>query len=633
MNKSRYISVIAALLTTPILTAEDPPFSPIPEADKSRYKFDLKKWFYADEAVRQNDVAELKQLTSQIVALKDEVSTRPAVLLAAIELKQRMGVIADKLRSYGGLRMAVDTNDSAARNEGEEAHDDFDADTVFVESAVQALDETTLNSFITQEPGLAQYEFLLRSWRRMKSHRASEPVEMALNKLSSALDPFGEPFRVSMIKRSPDALISVGGRMLNVTTPGEYAQILRSDDRATREAAFRQRMATYKAQGDLFAFGLYQKTVAANDVAEIHKFPNAIDEALFDYFLTPGTVDAVLKGFRDHADLSIRFQKAEKEYQSKVLGLTSAEPWDLEARPPELPEPRFTIVDASKAVQESTKLFGPDYSAQLKQLHDPGEGRLDIVSGPNRRGGDFTWGFWSPSWVLYMQGYTGYVTDAVTFAHESAHVVHYRMIYDQKVPWYFADGARYFTEGFAKINELLLLNHLVASAKTDVERLYFLRLLNSKLLSVKFTSMYWAAYATSFEVETYRRIKTGQVGKPEGIHEIWAEFGQLWTHDFDKFPDLKYTWADTPHFLSSPRVYSNYLFAWVISLSIYERLQADPAAAAQFVDLMKAGFPDEPAVLLRKYLNVDLTDPVALNRMFSFAEKQLVEFEQRVKNL
>lgn len=636
MNKSLLCSVIVAPLVGSVAEAADPVFSPIPDADKPLYEFNFEKWFYVDQAARQKDFAELKRLTGEVMALKGEVGTNPANLLAALELKRQMGVIADKLQSYGGLRQAVNVNDTVANEEdkeGQDARDNFDADTAFVESAVQALDETGLKSFIGREPGLEQYEFLLRSWQRMKPHRASEPVEMTLSRLGPGLDPFRKSFRTLLIKRSPDAIIQANNKELNVTTAGEYAEILRLDDRGKREAGFRKRMATYKAQSDVFAFGLYQKALAANDVAKIHDFANASDEALFDYSLLPSMVDNVLKGFRDHADLAIRFQKAEKDYQAKLLGLASAEPWDLEARPSGLPEPRFSITDTKNAVVESTKLFGPDYSTQLEQLYDAAQGRLDIVPGPNRTSGDFTWGYWGPSWVMYMQGYNGYLTDTVTFAHESAHVVHYRLIHDAGVHWYYGDGARYFTEGLAKINELLVLNHFAKTAKTDPERLYFLCQINSKLLSVKFASMYWAAYATSFEVETYRRINTSQVKKPEEIHEIWAEFGRLWMHDFDKFPDLKYVWADTPHFLVSPRVYSNYLFAWVISLAVYERLQADPAAAAQLVNLMKTGFPDQPAVLLKKFLNVDLSDPLTLERMFSLAEKQLVEFEKMVKAL
>jgi oligoendopeptidase F len=230
-----------------------------------------------------------------------------------------------------------------------------------------------------------------------------------------------------------------------------------------------------------------------------------------------------------------------------------------------------------------------------------------------------------------MQGYNGYVTDVVTLAHESAHAVHFSLLYKAGVPWYYGDGARYFTEGFAKVNELLILDQLAKGAKTEAERLFYLRELNGKLASVKFAAMYWAAYATAFETEVYRRVKSGAVKKPQDIHEVWAEFGRLWLLDFDKDPDLKYTWAGTHHFFDSPRYYSNYLFAWVLAVTVYDRLESDPQFADKFVKLMKTGFSDEPAVLLRTHLDIDLAAPKGLERIFSLVEKRLVAFEKEVQ--
>ncbi len=626
-------TILLCLVSTSVSLGSDQPFIPIPEMEKPLYKFNFNKWFYADETARQKDLAELKELTAQIRDLKPEVSVKAKKLLAAVELKQRMGIIADRVQAYGGLRLAVNTQDPVAKREaqeGEDARDNFDADTAFIENTVQAFDDNTLKTFMTEEPGLARYEFLLRTWRRKRPHTAPEPVEVALNKLSSRLDPFRSPFYTLMRGRSPDAVLEVGARSLNVTNAEAYAEILRLDDRKLREVGFRKRMATYKAQGDLYAFALYEKARGANAVADIRDFPNALDAALFEYFLTPETVDTVLKGFRDHAGLAIRFQKAERAYQAKLLGLGSAEPWDLDARPLDAPEPRFVIGEASRAVRGAMRVFGTDYEAELDHLIDPQNGRLDIVAGANRKAGDFTWGAYGSSWFFYMHGYNGYLTDVVTFAHELAHPAHFRLLYKAGVPWYYGDGARYFTEGFAKVNELLILDHLSKTAKTKADKLFYLRQFNSKLASVKFAAMYWAAYATSFEVEVYRRLKSGQVQKPEDIHEIWAEFGRLWMQDFDRFPDLKYTWADTHHFFNSPRYYSNYLFAWVFALAVYERVQADPGTAKKFVDLMKAGFSNEPAVLLRTHLGVDLSDPQVLERMFTVVEKGLAEFEGQV---
>jgi oligoendopeptidase F len=613
----------------------DGPFVPIPEEKKALYKVDFKKWFYADESARQKDISEIKKLTAQLEELKPEVSTNAAKLLAAVELKQQIGIIADRLNGYGVLRKALNTKDPEAlqkADEGKRIQRASDVSTLFVVSTVQGLTEETLETFIKVAPALARYKYLFHTWRRGTPHAASEPVEKALSTLAPGLDPFHLSFYDLMIDRSPGAVLKAGPHSLNVTKFGDYAAILRLPDRALREDGFKKRMATYKAQSDLYAYALYQKAGTANALADIRSFPNAIDAELFEFFLSPKMVDSVLKAFRDHASLAIRFQKAEQAYQGKLLGLGAAEPWDIEARPANVGEPRFGIDEASAAVRQAANIFGDDYVMELNHVLDPNNGRMDMVAGPNRRPGDYTFGSYGQSWVLYTQGYSGYITDVVTLAHEATHVVHYRLVHKVRVPWYYSDGARYFTEGLSKVNELLLLDYLIKETKTNTDKLFYLRQFNSKLASVKFAAMYWAAYATSFEVEVYRRLKAGTLSKPEDIHEIWAEFGRLWSHEFDRFQDLKYTWADTHHFFDMPRQYSNYLFAWVFALAVYERIQADPAVARKIVDLMKAGFSDEPAVMLRTHLGIDLEQPETLKRMFAAVEKRIGEFEERVRD-
>ncbi len=428
----------------------------------------------------------------------------------------------------------------------------------------------------------------------------------------------------------PGSTLSIGEREINVTDPGGYSEILRSADRSLRERGYRSRIAAYKSQSDLYAFALLQKIKTANAVSELHNFPNALAETLYSHYLDPKTVDVVLKAFRDHAALTIRYQKAERAYQQKLLGLESVEPWDLEVRPPGSPEPRFTISEASQAVIGATEMLKQDYQTELKSLLDPANGRLDLVPGKNREAGDYSWGWYGPSKVFYMNGYNGYLDDVDTLGHESAHVVHQSLMYKSGVPWHYADGARYFTEGFAKVNELLVLSYLLKKSRNDSERLFFLKELNSKLASIKFASVFWAAYATSFEVEAYRRVKEGKLQKPEEIHEIWAELGRLWQLDFDRFPDLKYTWAATHHFFDAPRYYSNYLFAWLLAISLYERFESDPTSIDKYIALMKSGFTDEPANLLRDHLGIDLADPKTLDRAFALVERQLQQFETAV---
>lgn len=613
--------------------AQDSGFVAIPESQKALYHFNFKKWFYADDAARKQDIADVDKHIVSLRGLKLKANRDPHALLESIVLSEKIWTLADRVNAYGSLRTATDTSNMTFASEytdGEEIQNKIKSETTFIVSVIIALPQKTLDEFVIKEPGLRKYDYFLAKSRRSAAHRAGNDVEAALGSLGSNLDPFQRPFRNLLIKRSPNATIKIGGTELKVTDSNQYAELLRNSDRKIRQQAFEARMATYRAQGDLFSYALFEKTRSANIVAEMRKFADSADEAYDGLELSDELVDRVLKAFRDNAALATRFQNAEAEYQRKILGLSSAEPWDVDAFPKTLAPPLHTIDDASKAVQTATSLFGAEYQKELAHLLDPKNGRMDIVPASNRDDGDFTFGSYGPGWVFFMHGYDGQTNQVVTLAHEAAHAVHYRLLFNSGLPYYYGDGARYYVEGCAKVNELLVLDTLAKQAKTDAERLYYKRQSASKLASVRFTSMYWSAFATSFEREVVKRIKAEKLTSADQIHDVWKEFGELWSIDFKKYPDLKYTWPDTHHFLSSSRQYAQYLFAWVVALAVYEKAQSDPSTGERFIALMKRGFSDNAAVLLKKEMGIVLDDPVHIERMFKVVEARVADFEKAV---
>jgi oligoendopeptidase F len=624
------VLLIAAQILLPFsIYAQSDSFVPIPPTTEPLYHFNFEKLFYSNDAAWQKDLNEFRLLKTRIEGLRPNATSSATNLLETLEIYQKLGILQQRLDVYGQLRYSVNTNDTVSKTEGNKISDDFDAIGNLLKIQVQDLTDDQIQSFLRANPGLGVYRFLLQEWRLAKPHTGSAEQETLLTTLSRSLNPFDKTF-YNLMGTHLNAPVSIGNRTLNAVQDSDYSAILRAPYPSVREDGFRKRLEAYESLADLYSYALLEKIKAANSVSEVHKFPNAVSESLYGRYLRPETVDAVLKAFSDHASLTIRFQKAERLYQQKLLESAHIQPWDMELRPPDSPEPRFTISEASAVVLGATGILKDEYQNELKALLDPANGRLDIVAGKNRVAGDFAWGEYGP-WVFYMNGYTGYVEDVVTLGHESAHVVQQDLMYKAKVPWIYSDGARYFMEGFAKVNELLVLDYLQKRSQNQSNRLFFLRELNSKLASVKFASMFWAAYATSFEVEAYRRAKEGALKKPEELHEIWAELGRRWVLNFDQFPDRKYSWIGTHHFFDAARYYSNYLFAWLLAVTLYERFQSDPASIDKYIGLMKSGFPDEPGKLLHDRLGIDLSDPKTLDRTFALVDKNLSEFERLVQ--
>lgn len=612
--------------------AADPVFQAISDTDKPLYRFDVKLLFYSNDAARMQDIGRVNELLTALKELKPNAGSDPQALFKSIELSEEIWTLADRVWAYGTLRVATNTQDTtfvAESQEGEELQGKVRSELSFIISAISALTREQLDDFIKKEPRLQKYSYFLRK-SQGSAHRASPEVEEALAGLDLHLDPFRRPFRNLMIKRSPDASVSLGGKELKVTDANEYAELLRTCDRGIRRKAFETRMATYRAQADLFGYALLEKTRTANKVATMRDFADSSDEAYEGLELDSELVGRVLGEFEKNAGLAIRFQKAEAEYQRKILGLAEAAPWDVDTSPAALQPPQHTIRNASDAVLAATEVFGKEYRKEMEHLLEPRNGRMDIVPAPNRQDGDFTAGSYGTSWAFFMHGYDGHTNQVVTLAHEAAHSVHFRLLFNSGVPYYYSDGARYFVEGCAKINELLILDTLTKLAKNDAERLYYKRQTASKLASVRFTSMYWSAFATAFERDVVKGVRSGEIKTADQIHDVWAKYGKKWSIDFEGYPDLKYTWPDTHHFLTGSRQYAQYLFAWVVALAFYEKAQSDPMAGERFVAMMKRGFSDRSANLLKEEMGIVLDDPALLQRMFQIVEQRVAAFEEEV---
>jgi oligoendopeptidase F len=611
--------------------AQEAEFEAIPKAVEPLYHFTFAKWFYSDDPGRKRDVEQLTHLLTELQDAKPQVTSDPQQLLKAITLSEVAGTVAARLQSYGGLKSAINTEDENAGTlaaDGEANFNTVSAETSLIKSAIATLTNETLDRFYSQSPELLKYRYFIEKARKAAEHFAPKEMEPALQLLASELDPFNRDFRNLLIKRSPDAIITVGGKELSVAHRDHFAELLRNDDREIRKQAFDRRLSVFRAQADLFGYGLLTKTKTANKLARLRNYQDGVEEQYAALELKPELVERLLKAFRDNASLTIRFQKCEAEYQRRLLNLAVAKAWDLDAAPKHLAPPRHTIEEASRSVKTAMALFGADYQHELEHLLDPVNGRLDIVPGINRDPEDFVWGTHGQNWVLFMHGYEGRTKDVITLAHESAHAVHYRLLHQNNVPYVYGDGARYFVEGCAKVNELLVLDTLAKQAKNDTERLHFVRESASKLASVRFASMYWAALATSFEHEVCKGIASGGITSIDEIHNVWDKYGRLWSIQFAEHPDLKYTWADTPHFFTSSRQYAQYLFAWVVALAFYEKAQVDPAAPEQFVGMMKQGFSDESGVLLKDKMGIDLADPDLIDRMFKVVESRVSDFEK-----
>jgi oligoendopeptidase F len=170
-------------------------------------------------------------------------------------------------------------------------------------------------------------------------------------------------------------------------------------------------------------------------------------------------------------------------------------------------------------------------------------------------------------------------------------------------------GYSIFTAEIAStFNEALLLDHMLKTAASDEERLYYL---GSALENLRTTFFRQTMFA-EFELAINERAEAGEALTGSKFTEIYGDLLRRY-HGHDEgvmtMDDL-YTveWAYIPHFYYNFYVYQYATSLAASSLLADSVLQGHPGAVENYMNLLKAGGSDYPHALLTR-AGVDLATP------------------------
>jgi oligoendopeptidase F len=342
---------------------------------------------------------------------------------------------------------------------------------------------------------------------------------------------------------------------------------------------------------DAYATLLIAIAAARNGVARLRGFRGAPEASYFDKSLSPAAVERTLA--------AVRGSTAYARYRS-VAAL---------APTPEFSPPPRPVAEAIPIILAAEAPMGSEYAGAFAALLDSENHRLEICTAPECDDTGFSLGFSGVDSAVYYGGYDGSVNAVRAVAHESGHAVHrHFMSEDQPVAAYNL-GPSFLFESFAIFNELLFLDHLYRTARSDEQRAYYL----SYFLKDATFQVFGSAEETTLESAIYRGVDAGTVQSASDLNalstEIFAEYDPASVKD----PSTALYWARDRLFFTDPLYDVNYLFAGLLALRYFSDFQQNPGWFGRaYVALLKNGFNDTPAALERRFLGIDLTDERAL---------------------
>lgn len=319
--------------------------------------------------------------------------------------------------------------------------------------------------------------------------------------------------------------------------------------------------------------------------------------------------EAKLRGYKSAADRAATEGKVELAEYRALLAAVAAKGTAFKARYAATADLfdsplRWNAAESAKAIIGSARAFDPTYGAEFAALLDPANGRADLglAGGTNRlplygAGSVYPIG----TSTIYMQHYEGALLDLVALAHESGHAVQAQLMYKAKVPMTYATGPGYFTESFARFQELLTLDYQRTHAPA-AQRAVFRDALLARLQAV-----FPSAEEAAIEIAIHDLYSEKGTLDPDALDALTAEVGGRYSPRYAEIPARKGVWMLSEGYYMAPMQEFNDAYAAFLAVRYWQAWRADPVAFRKgYLTLLREGYDAPPADLLRRKLGIDM---------------------------
>jgi oligoendopeptidase F len=590
-----------------------PDRSEIPEA----FRWNVEA-MYPDQETWDRDFSRIDGLLAPLEAMRGKLGSAAAVA-AFFEADTRLDRLLERLHVYAHLRADEDTADPANQNRQARMQaklSEVAARMSWATPELLARSAEELEAW-TRSAELRQNRYAMVKLCRRKPHTLATGEEYLLARASELFSAphrtFG--FLTNADMRFPEVDVPGKGRM--ELSQGRYLTFLQNPDRSVRADAFRKMLDTFVSFRNTLASTLSATVKRNNYFAEVRHFSGAIEAALHDdqvpLSLYDGLIDAVEEALpRFHAYTTVR---------KRALKLDKLDIYDLYV--PFVPgvDERIPFEKARRLVTEASAPLGPEYLALLDSAFE--QRWIDIYENRGKRSGAYSSGCYD-SLPYVLLNYQGTLDDVFTLAHELGHSIHSRLA-NSSQPHRFAHYPIFIAEIASTLNEALLLDHLLRGAADDRFKAY---LLNHMCDGFRGT-VYRQTMFSLFEKTIHELDARHEPLTAETLTDVYGRMNARYQGpEVDSDSRIGIEWARIPHFYYGFYVYK-YATSYCAAQIFARRILADPAKAAPYLDLLRAGGSDDPMALIRG-AGVDMEDPGTFGAAFQTFSDAVSELALRL---
>ena len=490
----------------------------------------------------------------------------------------------------------------------------FASEASFVTPELTSLDESVLLEFI-KNPKLSDYDYMLKGILRKKKHVLSEVEEKILAECGETFSSFKDIFTKINNADLPLKPVRHNGKSYPLSH-GSYGLYMHSDDRELRKKAFDKYYQAFVSNINVIASTYYGNVKKNVMIAKTRKYDSVLEMSLSGEDVSREVYENLITSVHDAFPILHDYIS----YKKGQLGLDEMHVYDIYASTVPNAELELEYDKAYELVVEGLKPLGEEYTKLL--LKGKNERWIDVYERPGKRSGAYSVAVYDthPYVLLNHQKTTHSV---FTIAHEMGHSIH--SYFSNKTQCYNkADYKIFVAEVASTVNEVLLVKHLLKTAKSDKLKKFIL----NYLLEMIRTTLFRQTKFAEFEYLAHEMVSKGEPLSKDNLSNLYMDlhkkyYGEALYHD-DK---IKYEWARIPHFYTAFYVYK-YATGIISALAITERILTEGEKAVKdYFEFLSSGGKDGPVELL-KIAGVDLTNKKAFDNAFKVFKDALDDIKK-----
>jgi oligoendopeptidase F len=593
--------VVSAMLLIGLMSGSVALGAEVKVPDKDRWNLgDLYPTVQAFDQARKD----FSKRLPEVDAYKGKLGTSAATMKLALDTVFGMAKELSRIRSYASMWSDEDMRVSealGARQEVQQLAADFASRSSWIAPEVLTLPEGTVSRFLKGEAGLAPYRFFLEDIERTRAHKLTPGEEKILAEAGLVTPAPSSIYGVFSSAEMPFPEVTLSDGKKVRLDQAAYTKYRALPDRADRILVFREFWKTYKEFERTLGLTLDSQIKSDFFYARARKYPSCLAAAL-DGSNIP---EAVYRTLIAETNRALPTLHRAFRLRAKLLGVPDLAYYDI--YPPLVKHVDFAFpIDQGEAlVLGALTPLGKEYVDAVRKGF--ASRWMDVYPSTGKRSGAYSEGAAYDVHPYVLMNYNDDYESVSTVAHEWGHAMH-SYLANKAQPYATADYSTFVAEVASTFNETLLLQRMLAEAKSDDERLF---LLGSYLENLRGTFFRQAMFA-EFELAIHEAVERGEALTGTKLTKMYGELLRRY-HGSDqgvvRIPDeVTVEWAYIPHFY-----YNFYVYQYATSLAASTQLarevtEGKPGARERYLGLLKAGGSRYPYELLKE-AGVDLATP------------------------